>query len=167
MIAGTLRASDGGVNDMHASANHLVAQTISFDNQFESPFIDEIALSITARRGDAGMVAIAFSAGNSADAYGVGESIEHTPPLRAGASGTNQVPTLAKGMIVRKLTPVECERLQGFPDGWTAVPYRGKTAADAPRYRALGNSMAVPVMRWIGRRIQIVDELVNTSEGVA
>jgi DNA (cytosine-5)-methyltransferase 1 len=55
---------------------------------------------------------------------------------------------------VRRLTPRECERLQGFPDDWTAVPYRNKPAADGPRYKALGNSMAVPVLRWIGERIQ-------------
>jgi DNA (cytosine-5)-methyltransferase 1 len=57
------------------------------------------------------------------------------------------------GSAVRRLTPRECERLQGFPDNYTAITYRGKPAADGPRYRALGNSMAVPVMRWIGRRI--------------
>lgn len=57
-------------------------------------------------------------------------------------------------MKVRRLTPVECERLQGFPDNHTAVPHRGKLAADGPRYKAIGNSMAVPVMRWIGERIQ-------------
>jgi DNA (cytosine-5)-methyltransferase 1 len=55
---------------------------------------------------------------------------------------------------VRRLTPTECERLQGFPDGWTQVQHRGKLAADGPRYRALGNSMAVPVIRWIGRKIE-------------
>jgi DNA (cytosine-5)-methyltransferase 1 len=57
------------------------------------------------------------------------------------------------GMRVRRLMPVECERLQGFPDGHTAVTVRGKPAADGPRYKALGNSMAVPVMAWLGRRI--------------
>lgn len=60
---------------------------------------------------------------------------------------------------VRRLTPRECERLQGFPDDWTAVPYRGKPAADGPRYKAIGNSMAVPVMRWIGDRIAAVEAL--------
>ena len=57
---------------------------------------------------------------------------------------------------VRKLTPVECERLQGFPDNYTKIPYRGKSAEncpDAPRYKVLGNSWAVPVVRWIGKRI--------------
>lgn len=63
--------------------------------------------------------------------------------------------------VVRRLTPVECERLQGFPDNWTQVPYRGKPAGDCPdgpRYKAIGNSMAVPVMRWIGKRMQEVDD---------
>jgi DNA (cytosine-5)-methyltransferase 1 len=60
---------------------------------------------------------------------------------------------------VRRLTPRECERLQGFPDDYTLIPYRGKLAADGPRYKALGNSMAVPVMRWIGQRIAMVDAL--------
>lgn len=62
--------------------------------------------------------------------------------------------------IVRRLTPRECERLQGFPDDWTLIPWRGKPAADCPdshRYKATGNSMAVPVMWYIGRRIQIVE----------
>lgn len=59
--------------------------------------------------------------------------------------------------VVRRLTPTECERLQGFPDGWTAIPWRGSPAAGCPdgrRYRALGNSMAVPVMRWILSRVE-------------
>ena len=59
-------------------------------------------------------------------------------------------------MVVRKLTPIECERLQGFPDDYTKVPYKGKPAddcPDTPRYKALGNSMAVPVMRWIFERL--------------
>lgn len=56
-------------------------------------------------------------------------------------------------MHVRRLTPVECERLQGFPDGWTDIKPNGKDTPDSPRYKALGNSMAVPVMRWIGMRI--------------
>jgi DNA (cytosine-5)-methyltransferase 1 len=64
-----------------------------------------------------------------------------------------------QGSSVRKLTPRECERLQGFPDDYTLVPYRGKPAADGPRYKALGNSMAVPVMRWIGERIAKVESL--------
>ena len=69
-----------------------------------------------------------------------------------------------KTWAVRRLTPVECERLQGFPDGFTDIPWRKKPAGecpDGPRYKALGNSMAVPVMRWIGKRIQLVDDLLS------
>lgn len=72
-----------------------------------------------------------------------------------------QVHGVTGGYAVRRLTPRECERLQGLPDDWTKVPYRGKTAdecPDTPRYKAIGNSMAVPVMRWIGERIQEVDD---------
>jgi len=71
-------------------------------------------------------------------------------------------PAIRKNLAVRRLTPTECERLQGFPDGFTQIPYRNKPAdkcPDGPRYKALGNSMAVPVMRWIGERIKTVEEL--------
>lgn len=61
---------------------------------------------------------------------------------------------LIAGMAVRRLTPTECERIQGFPDGYTLVVHRGKPAADGPRYKALGNSMATTVMRWIGKQIE-------------
>lgn len=78
--------------------------------------------------------------------------------LKVGGSA----PSIAQGrMIVRRLTPMECERLQGFPDDWTKVPYRGKPAEecpDGPRYKAIGNSFAVPVVRWIGERIAMADK---------
>jgi DNA (cytosine-5)-methyltransferase 1 len=109
-------------------------------------------------------MAVAFSAGNSANARSIGYIEEGTPPLRAGASGTNQVPTMAQGMAVRRLTPVECERLQGFPDRYTDIQPKGKATPDGPRYKALGNSMAVPVMAWIGKRIQEVDAILKTRE---
>jgi DNA (cytosine-5)-methyltransferase 1 len=87
----------------------------------------------------------------------------------AAAAGINVSPTLktdpmavASNLSVRRLTPTECERLQGFPDGFTQIPWRGKepeNCPDGPRYKALGNSMAVPVMSWIGQRIQAVEDL--------
>ena len=81
----------------------------------------------------------------------------------AAQSGMNQTNYVATS-DVRRLTPVECERLQGFPDNFTAIPWRKKGAEDCPdgpRYKALGNSMAVPVMRWIGERIQLVDDFIS------
>lgn len=77
------------------------------------------------------------------------------PPIVVYAS--DDIPMVLHGgvyWVVRRLMPVECERLQGFPDGWTDIAWHGKESApDGPRYKALGNSMAVPVMRWIGKRI--------------
>jgi site-specific DNA-cytosine methylase len=69
-------------------------------------------------------------------------------------------PRVMTSMAVRRLTPVECERLQGFPDNWSRISWKGKPeeqCPDGPRYKACGNSMAVPVMRWIGERIAAVD----------
>ena len=69
---------------------------------------------------------------------------------------------IAEQSAVRRLTPRECERLQGFPDDWTKIPWRGKPeeeCPDGPRYKAIGNSMAVPVMHWIGERIEKQEEL--------
>jgi DNA (cytosine-5)-methyltransferase 1 len=63
---------------------------------------------------------------------------------------------VAQQMAVRRLTPTECERLQGFPDGYTDIQPNGKQTPDGPRYKALGNSMAVPVMKWIGERIDTI-----------
>lgn len=77
------------------------------------------------------------------------------------ASEIADKPAEVNPMLVRRLTPLECERLQGFPDGHTLIRWKGKPAEecpDGPRYKAIGNSMAVPVMRWIGRRIAAVDE---------
>ena len=70
--------------------------------------------------------------------------------------------SVAQNTAVRRLTPRECERLQGFPDDHTLIPWRGKAAEncpDGPRYKALGNSMAVPVMRWIGERISKLNNI--------
>jgi DNA (cytosine-5)-methyltransferase 1 len=88
-----------------------------------------------------------------------GTDIMPTLTRRCDGSQTgtgNGMPIASIGMAVRRLTPVECERLQGFPDDYTLIPWKKKPAEqcpDGPRYKALGNSMAVPVMRWIGTRI--------------
>ena len=81
-------------------------------------------------------------------------------PLIRGPQGAPRN-SISQGTQVRRLTPTECERLQGFPDDYTQIPWRNKAAEncpDGPRYKAMGNSMAVPVMRWIGERIQMVEE---------
>ena len=94
--------------------------------------------------------------------FGVGEQPDVGHCLRSGASKADKHESttyIKQSMAVRRLTPTECERLQGFPDGYTDIQPNGKPAADGPRYKALGNSMAVPVMRWIGERINFVDKI--------
>lgn len=97
-----------------------------------------------------------------------GRGYEREPHFRLDIAGT--VDTVKPERIagpsigVRRLTPRECERLQGFPDDWTLIPYRGGMAKDGPRYKAIGNSMAVPVVRWICRRIQAVDATSQTGQ---
>jgi DNA (cytosine-5)-methyltransferase 1 len=77
----------------------------------------------------------------------------------SGTLTRSQSAGVMQNMAVRRLTPTECERLQGFPDNYTNIPWRGKPdSPDAPRYKAMGNSMAVPVMAWIGKRIQEVED---------
>ena len=78
---------------------------------------------------------------------------------RIDAESETLIPAGEGFSAVRRLTPKECARLQGFPDTYLDITYRGKPAADGPKYKALGNSMAVPVMNWIGRRIQMVQEI--------
>jgi DNA (cytosine-5)-methyltransferase 1 len=90
------------------------------------------------------------------------EGPHDTANIRAASGGSSR--SYVAASAVRRLTPMECERLQGFLPGYTAVPYRNKPAADGPRYKSLGNSMAVPVMRWIGERIAMVEDLTTLIE---
>ena len=100
----------------------------------------------------------AFKPVQGAASRSIGYEEEKAPTLGSEAGG-NTVPAVLPSMQVRRLTPRECERLQGFPDDYTLIPYRNKPAADGPRYKALGNSMAVPVMRWIGERIHLIESM--------
>ena len=90
------------------------------------------------------------------------KDVADTVSANYGMGGGN-TPLVQQPMAIRRLTPKECERLQGFPDDWTKVPYRNKEAdqcPDGPRYKACGNSMAVPVMRWIGERINLIESML-------
>lgn len=90
---------------------------------------------------------------------GIGTIRANGGDLGGGSEGL-----VVKPMNVRRLTPRETERLQGFPDDWSRIPWKGKPAEecpDGPRYKACGNSMAVPVMRWIGERINFIHGKVS------
>jgi DNA (cytosine-5)-methyltransferase 1 len=93
----------------------------------------------------------------------VSQTINQRDSKGAGSyfNGSIQSCQLVNG-VIRRLLPIETERLQGFPDNYTAIPYKKReVAADSHRYRAMGNSMAVPVMRWIGERIQMVEDIFD------
>lgn len=114
-------------------------------------------------RGKSGRTAIAFQTRIGRNGRGQPEEI---CPALSGAdagetSGMRPVAAIpnAKGWAIRRLTPRECERLMGFSDDYTLISYRGKPAKDGPRYKALGNSWAVPCAAWIGRRIAMVEAL--------
>ena len=130
-------------------------------------------------------IVTAFKSGQSEAAGGIFTTVEFAPTLQAQNNGSTAVPAIQYGMAVRRLTPTETERLQGFPDGYTAIPikkYARKRvtklrpesmwaqidgnwwllAADGPRYKSHGNSFAVPVVAWIGGRI---DTAIRANSG--
>jgi DNA (cytosine-5)-methyltransferase 1 len=92
------------------------------------------------------------------------EGPHDTASIRAASGGSSRS-YVAEQWAVRRVTPTECERLQGFPDNYTDIGNgRGGPTPDGPRYKALGNSMAVNVMRWIGRRIEMIDTIAIDTE---
>jgi DNA (cytosine-5)-methyltransferase 1 len=136
---------------------------IAFSAYNQSVETDDVSQTIAARNDQdtASCVAVAF-AQNSRD------ELRESPVVGALSTGGGKpgqgYHAVRENMKVRRLTPRECERLQGFPDDFTKIPYRNKPASDCPdgpRYKALGNSMAVPVMKWIGERIEKVTRLTE------
>lgn len=168
-LAPTLRA--GGHSKSHANAGVMPAIAYgitrdALDRTGEGSgqtsgeraglgIIEEQAQTIKAK----GPGAVAF-------AQNTRDEVREMPYVGALAAepGMKQTSYIRQSSAVRRLTPRECERLQGFPDDYTLIPYRKGQAADGPRYKALGNSMAVPVMAHIGRRIQAVEDLIKSLE---
>lgn len=108
-------------------------------------------------------VAVALRGREGGATAELGDDVQNC--LRASSGGGDK-PHVLTAMQVRRLTPTECERLQGFPDGYTAIPWRKKPASecpDGPRYKALGNSWATPNVQWIGRRINSVDQITKET----
>jgi DNA (cytosine-5)-methyltransferase 1 len=107
--------------------------------------------------------AVAFTCSEQANGFAWERDVYGSLTAQIPNDSSNIQQGVRIGWRVRRLTPTECERLQGFPDGYTNIPYRNKNdAPDGPRYKALGNSMAVNAMRWIGRRIEMVDAMETT-----
>jgi DNA (cytosine-5)-methyltransferase 1 len=131
---------------------HGVAQPIAFSGQMSNPQTDvDMTQTLQAKN------PMAVCLGGQHPNAGIG--IDQSPTLtNAMGAGGGHVP-ITNAMAVRRLTPVECERLQGFPDSYTDIKSKNKPTPDGPRYKALGNSMAVPVMAWIGARIQQYEDM--------
>ena len=165
-IACTLNAAFGskmGLEDQHINGGASLFVPCAYDmkSAHNPQPTDTFALTTrncSAIRGDSPLVAKATGESTLSDvtmsitaSYGTGGADLATKPM--GCENA-----------VRRLTPVECERLQGFPDNYTKIPYRKKdvnNCPDGPRYKAMGNSMAVPVMKWIGQRIEMVDQMTG------
>lgn len=174
--AGTLRAQGGGtdqgghlvvgalmagsptsyrIGPDEAAVNQLVAfsHTAGIDLQAS----EDIAPTIKAGHDTMPAVAVPVDLRNGADTGDIAMSLQAGGMGDGRGRSINSLPHLTSGAAVRRLTPVECERLQGFPDNWTAIS-SGKPQSDSARYRQLGNAVAVPCIEWVARRLVATDE---------
>ncbi len=174
-IACTLHAQYGnkmGLEDQHALGGAPLfvparAYNVTFcdangrrkDRPNGGMYVNETDQAKTVTAGGDRSTYIAFEPGSIARNAGPRHLTETSPTLRA-EMGDNR-PAIMTEAAIRRLTPRECERLQGFPDDYTLIPYRGKPAADGPRYKALGNSMHTGTMRWLGERIKKVEKIMT------
>ena len=152
IVTGPLTAgmSKGPRGTEGVESNHVIA----FGAQNSSSQGDSVSTEVTPTLDKSKTPAVAFGIDHDLNA-----AKELMGPLIRGPQGAPRN-SISQNMQVRRLTPTECERLQGFPDNFTQIPWRNKAAEncpDGPRYKAMGNSMAVPVMRWIGERIEMVE----------
>jgi DNA (cytosine-5)-methyltransferase 1 len=148
-VAGSLTARHDSSPCADRGQNVVAFQSKASASQSMNP--SEISPTLDKGKGDG--VAVAFTQNQAGDVL-TGE-VMHSLGTNQNATGRNAA-NVATGMQVRRLTPQECERLQGFPTSYTKISDK---TADGPRYKALGNSMAVNVMRWIGERIEFVQSL--------
>lgn len=179
-IAGCLTAHMGkddapvvvGDSNSENAANKAFGLAQNTRNEVRIVGDGTISGSITANQG---MKQTTFACTGGTYPIAMGDLNAHTaicrnvcPTLKCGGDGAmvaSEIGDKHTGLspiLVRRLTPLECERLQGFPDGHTLIAWKGKPAEecpDGPRYKAIGNSMAVPVMRWLGERIEAADRI--------
>lgn len=154
-VASCLRARDPGRRDNSTST--VIQQPVAFD----TTQITSAANRSNPKPGDPCHPLAAGAHAPAVVAFGWQNAAAQGMPVDiiAPTLDKSKHPATATATAVRRLMPVECERLQGFPDGHTAIMWRGKPAADGPRYKALGNSWAVNCARWLGRRIEAVESI--------
>jgi len=162
VIAPTLQANDGAKwgSNQWIDEGKAIVQPIGFGAQMSNPQTDvDLMQTLNAKNPMAVAQPTYGIPGNwiGRQPENGGNAVEPMHDVSPCLTKTDRHGVAA--MQVRRLTPVECERLQGFPDNYTNIPWRKSVESpDGPRYKALGNSMAVPVMRWIGQRIQKVQK---------
>jgi len=158
---------DEKVFTIGTTQDQQIMQPIAYENHAQDSRVREMGetcTTVSANYGTGGGNIPLVKQAVAVDCYNQTVNHKTTQTIGSSASDVNHVgAVLQPKMAIRRLTPKECERLQGFPDDWTLIPYRNKSAdqcPDGPRYKACGNSMAVPVMRWIGQRIEMVEKLI-------
>ena len=163
VTTGSLCARTGqSISVQDAAQSHLLP--IAFGAQNSANQGDSVSTKVTPTLDKSKTPAVCWSIMpmNSGKDYKARVTDVSQPLMAGGPVGGNQGGDFIHTHQVRRLTPTECERLQGFPDNFTQIPWRNKAAEDCPdgpRYKAMGNSMAVPVMRWIGERIDAVERI--------
>jgi DNA (cytosine-5)-methyltransferase 1 len=136
----------------------VTIQPIAFSGQMSNPQTDvDMTQTLQAKNPMAVAQPIGFDAYNNDVTGDIAKTIDT-------GQDHHHVPNVLQAMAVRRLSPKECERLQGFPDNYTDIQSKGKPTPDGPRYKALGNSMAVPVMAWIGQRIEQVEAICKQNK---
>jgi DNA (cytosine-5)-methyltransferase 1 len=154
-------STTGGVMEFSAVAQPLYYESHPQDSRVNGP--KDVADTVSAKYGTGGGNTPLVQQPIAVDTYNQTISEHTSQTIGSSASDVNHYGAVLQSMAIRRLTPKECERLQGFPDDWTKIPYRNKEAdqcPDGPRYKACGNSMAVPVMRWIGERINLIESML-------
>ena len=143
--------------DKHESTTYVAQPTIVHGTQ--DPCVSDIAFAQGRNNGGENVLMQAIGWSEELNAL---EGVQ--PTIQRGGQGGRHEGVMTQSMAVRRLTPKECERLQGFPDNYTDIKSKNKPTPDGPRYKALGNSMAVPVMAWIGQRIQEVEAICKQNK---
>jgi DNA (cytosine-5)-methyltransferase 1 len=131
---------------------------VQYDGYNQRLYEDDVSVTIRIGRDSSDFIAqpvdaAGFKPGASADARTIGYEEGKTPSLEGGGGGNNKPAVLTPTMAVRRLTPLECERLMGWPDGWTATKADGTPQSDTHRYKQCGNGIASPVAQWIAQQL--------------
>jgi DNA (cytosine-5)-methyltransferase 1 len=149
-----------------ATQDQQIAQPLYYESHPQDSRVNgpkDVADTVSARYGTGGGNTPLVQQPIAVDTYNYTTN-DHTTQTIRSQSDTEHIGAVLHSMAIRRLTPKECERLQGFPDDWTKIHYhkngKSKECPDGPRYKACGNSMAVPVMRWIGERIEKIEKML-------